>query len=238
MEVKSKSGFVPIKLWADDDRPREKLILKGRQALSDAELLAILIGTGTKNFSALELSKKILSENCENNLDQLSQLSVKELTRVNGIGQAKAVTLVAAMEIGRRRKAVSPIDKPAVTSSRVVFDLLSPYLSDLRHEEFYIILVNRANKVIKIERIGMGGITGTVADIRLMFKSALDHLATGIILSHNHPSGQLRPSDADTQLTKNVKSAGKVLQIELLDHVIIAGNAYFSYADEGMLTCL
>lgn len=238
MDVKSKSRFVPIKLWADDDRPREKLILKGRQALSDAELLAILIGTGTKNFSALELSKKILSENCENNLDQLSQLSVKELTRVNGIGQAKAVTLVAAMEIGRRRKAISPIDKPSVTSSKVVFDLLSPYLSDLRHEEFYIILVNRANKVIKMERIGMGGITGTVADIRLMFKSALDHLATGIILSHNHPSGQLRPSEADTQLTKNVKSAGKVLQIELLDHVIIAGNAYFSYADEGMLTCL
>jgi DNA repair protein RadC len=229
------NSVLSIKDWNQDDQPREKLVMKGRTALSDAELLAILIGTGTKNLSALELSKKLLKDAASNRLDNLSRLTVKELTKFKGIGQAKAVTIVAAMELARRRKETAQDEKAVIKSSKQAYDCLNPYLSDLLHEEFYILLLNRANQVISVQHIGKGGITGTVADIRLMLKSALEHLATGIILAHNHPSGQLRPSEADIQLTKNVKEGSKVLQIDLLDHLIIGNNAYFSFADEGIL---
>ncbi len=231
----SEQNVLTIKHWAEDDKPREKLLLKGRQTLSDAELLAILIGSGTKNMSAVELSKQILKEAANQSLDNLSKLTVKELTKFKGIGDAKAITIVAAMELARRKKDSGVEEKPFIKTSRSAFDLLNPYLSDLPHEEFYIILVNRANRVLKIERVGMGGVTGTVADLRIMFKSAIEHLATGIILSHNHPSGQLRPSDADIQLTKSIKEAGKILTIDLLDHLIIGSNSYFSFADEGII---
>jgi DNA repair protein RadC len=231
----SEQGSFPIKEWAEDDKPREKLVLKGRASLSNAELLAILIGSGTRTHSALDLSKLILHEAAADSLDTLSKLSVKDLMKFKGIGEARAIAIVAAMELARRRKDSTLDEKPTIHTSRSAFDLLNPFLSDLDHEEFYIILVNRANKVLKIERVGMGGVTGTVADIRIMFKLALEHLATGIILAHNHPSGQLRPSDADIQLTRNVKEAGKILMVNLLDHVIIGHNAYFSFTDEGML---
>ncbi|HLP11273.1 MAG TPA: DNA repair protein RadC [Flavobacteriales bacterium] len=231
----SEQGSFPIKAWAEDDKPREKLVLKGRSSLSNAELLAILIGSGTRTHSALDLSKLILHEAASDSLDTLSKLSVKDLTKFKGIGEARAITIVAAMELARRRKDSTLEEKPIIHTSRSAFDLLNPFLSDLDHEEFYIILVNRANKVLKIERVGMGGVTGTVADIRIMFKSALENLATGIILAHNHPSGQLRPSDADIQLTRNVKEAGQLLMVNLLDHIIIGHNAYLSFTDEGIL---
>ena len=230
-----EQNVLTIKHWAEDDKPREKLLLKGRHTLSDAELLAILIGSGTKSISAVDLSKMILKDAANHNLDNLSKLTVKELTKFKGIGEAKAITIVAAMELARRKKDTAAEEKPIIKTSRSVFDLLNPYLSDLMHEEFYIILVNRANRVLKIERVGVGGVTGTVADLRIMFKSAIEHLATGIILSHNHPSGQLKPSDADIQLTKSVKEAGKILTIDLMDHVIIGNNSYFSFADEGII---
>lgn len=231
----SDQNTLTIKHWAEDDKPREKLLLKGRQTLSDAELLAILIGSGTKNLSAVELSKLILKEAAGQSLNTLSKLTVKELTKFKGIGEAKAITIVAAMELARRRKETVDDEKPFIQTSKSAFELLYPHLGDLPHEEFYILLVNRANRVLKIERVGMGGVTGTVADLRIMFKSAIEHLATGIILAHNHPSGQLRPSDADIQLTKNVKEAGKILTIDLLDHIIIGHKKYFSFADEGII---
>jgi DNA repair protein RadC len=231
----SETNVLTIKHWAEDDKPREKLLLKGRQTLSDAELLAILIGSGTKNLSAVELSKIILKDAANHSLDNLSKLTVKELTKFKGIGEAKAITIVAAMELARRKKDSGNEEKPIIKTSRSAFDLLNPYLSDLPHEEFYIILVNRANRVLKIEKVGMGGVTGTVADLRIMFKAAIEHLATGIILAHNHPSGQLRPSDADIQLTKSVKEAGRILTIDLLDHIIIGHNNYFSFADDGII---
>ncbi|HYG49308.1 MAG TPA: DNA repair protein RadC [Flavobacteriales bacterium] len=230
----SEQEAFPIKEWAEDDKPREKLVQKGRSSLSNAELLAILIGSGTKRMSAVDLSKIILRD-ANDSLEVLSKLSAKELMKHKGIGEAKAITIVAAMELARRRKQPDTDEKPTIYTSRSAFELVNPYLGDLNHEEFYIILVNRANKVLKIERVGMGGITGTVADIRIMFKSALEHLATGIILAHNHPSGQLRPSDADLQLTRNVKDAGKILMVNLLDHIIVGNNTYFSFTDEGIL---
>ncbi len=230
-----EQSTLTIKHWAEDDQPREKLMLKGRHSLSDAELVAILIGSGSKNLSAVELSKQILKEAANNNLDKLSKLTINDLIKFKGIGEAKAITIVAAMELARRRKETLVEEKPMIRTSKSVFDLLIPFFSDLPHEEFFVILVNRANKVLKIERVGMGGITGTVADLRIMFKLAIENLATGIILSHNHPSGQLKPSDADIQLTKSIKEAGKILTIELLDHVIISNDGYFSFADEGLL---
>lgn len=224
-----------IKNWAEDDQPREKLMNKGRQVLSDAELLAILIGSGNKKMSAVELSKKILAEGANFNLDNLSKLTVNELTKFRGIGEAKAVTIVAAMELARRRRETFEEVRPVIKSSKTAFEILNVYLGDLPHEEFYVILVNRANKVIKVQQIGMGGISGTMVDVRVIFKAALDHMATGIILGHNHPSGQLKPSQADRQLTTNIKMAGKLMQIDLLDHLIIGNNAYYSFADDGTL---
>ncbi len=223
-----------IKSWSPEDRPREKLLTKGTPALSDAELVAILLGTGTASISAVELAKRVL-QTVNHSLHDLARLSVKDLMKVKGIGEAKAISIIAALELGRRRKDLDPEAKPRITGSRDVFEIFKANLLDIHHEEFWILLVNRANRVIKKHQISQGGVAGTVADPKIIFKAALEELASGIILAHNHPSGNLTASQADIDLTKKLKDAGKLLEIEVLDHVIIAGQKYFSFADEGML---
>lgn len=223
-----------IKSWSPEDRPREKLLLKGTSALSDAELVAILIGSGTPKMSAVELSKKILLQG-NNNLNELARLSVKDLMKIKGIGEAKAITIVAALELGRRRKEQDPEEKPKITSSKDAFDLLKGEMMDLPNEEFWVLLVNRANRVIKKKRVSEGGVSGTVADPKIIYKMALEELASGIIVAHNHPSGNLQASQSDIDLTKKLKEAGKFLEIQLLDHIIIANQKYLSFADEGMI---
>jgi len=214
--------------------PREKLLLKGTSALSDAELIAILIGSGTAKLSAVDVAKKVLAH-VENNLDNLAKLSVKDLMKAKGIGEAKAITIVAAMELGRRRKDQSPEEKPKIESSQSAFNLIKGDLQDLPHEEFWVLVLNRANRLIKKKRISEGGVSGTVADPKIIFKLAVDELASGIIVVHNHPSGNLKPSDSDINLTKKLKEAGKVLEVGVFDHLIVAHNKYFSFADEGLL---
>ena len=209
-----------IKSWSPEDRPREKLLLKGTSALSDAELVAILIGSGTPKMSAVELSKKILLQG-NNNLNELARLSVKDLMKIKGIGEAKAITIVAALELGRRRKEQDPEEKPKITSSKDAFDLLKGEMMDLPKEEFWVLLMNRANRVIKKKRVSEGGVSGTVADPKIIFKLALEELASGIIVAHNHPSGNLQASQSDIDLTRKLKEAGKFLEIQLLDHIII-----------------
>lgn len=222
-----------IKSWSPEDRPREKLILKGRSSLSDAELIAILLGSGTTTMSAVDLAKRILL--CaDNNINRLAQLTVKDLIKIKGVGEAKAISIIAALELGRRRKS-SDVDKPIITSSKHAYDLLKSDLTDIPHEEFWIILLNRGNRVIKKQQISSGGVSGTVADPKIIFKFALDELACGIILSHNHPSGNLNASVADHDLTRKLKEGARLLDIQILDHLIIAGNRYFSFADEGLL---
>lgn len=223
-----------IKSWSPEDRPREKLLLKGTTALSDAELVAILIGSGTPKLSAVELSKKILLHG-NNNLNELARLTVKDLTKIKGIGEAKAITIIAALELGRRRKEQDPEEKPKITSSKDAFDLLKGDLMDLPKEEFWVLLMNRANRVIKKKRVSEGGVSGTVADPKIIYKLALEELASGIIVAHNHPSGNLQASQSDIDLTKKLKEAGKFLEIQLLDHIIIANQKYLSFADEGMI---
>lgn len=186
-------------------------------------------------MSAVELSKKLLSEGANHNLDNLSKLTVNELTKFKGIGQAKAVIIVAAMELGRRRRESVSEPRPVIKSSRIAYEIINTYLADLAHEEFYVILVNRANRVLKVHRVSVGGINGTVVDARVIFKIALEHNATGIVLAHNHPSGQIVPSKSDREITSNLKIAGKLLEIELLDHIIVGNNAYYSFADHGLL---
>jgi DNA repair protein RadC len=225
---------LPIKSWSAEDRPREKLILKGKSALTNAELIAILLGSGTQTVSAVELARTVL-RNCGNDLNDLARLTVKDLTKIKGIGQVKALTIVAAVELGRRRKELEQEEKPKVTSSRDAFDILKQDLLDIPHEEFWVLLLNRANRVIRKHQISQGGVSGTVADPKIIFKSALEELASGIILAHNHPSGNLTASQADIDLTRKLKDAGKLLEIQVLDHVIIAGQKYYSFADEGML---
>ena len=223
-----------IKSWAAEDRPREKLLLKGTNALSDAELIAILLGSGTAKLSAVELSKIIL-QYVNHNLNDLAKLTVKDLIKIKGIGEAKAITIIAALELGRRRKDQEPNDKPKIKSSASAFNLIQGELMDLPHEEFWVLLLNRAQCLIKKKRISEGGVSGTVADPRIIFKLALEELASGVIVVHNHPSGNLNPSQSDIDLTKKLKEAGKVIEIQLLDHLIIAGNKYFSFADEHMI---
>jgi len=225
---------VSIKSWAEDDRPREKLMNKGHSALSDAELLAILIGSGSRNESAVDLAKRILAK-ADNNLSQLGKMTLADLKAFKGMGEAKAITIMAAMELGRRRKQADRIEREQVSGSKDVFELMEPQLADLPHEEFWIILLNRSNKIIRKECISRGGITGTVADLRLIFKPAIESLATGIIVCHNHPSGNIKPSDADVSLTRKIRDAGTLLDIQLLDHLIIVEKAYYSFADEGRL---
>jgi len=223
-----------IKSWSPEDRPREKLILKGKSALSDAELIAILLGSGTRASSAVDLAKKVLQPT-GNNLHELAKLTVKDLIKVPGIGEAKALTIVAALELGRRRKELGGQEKNKVTGSKDVYDLIKADLLDISHEEFWILLLNRANRVIKKAQVSQGGVAGTVADPKIIFKLALDELASGIILAHNHPSGNLTASQADLDLTKKLKDAGKLLDIQVLDHLIVAGQKYFSFADEGLM---
>jgi len=223
-----------IKKWAEQDRPREKLILKGKVSLSDAELIAILIGSGNSEQTAVELSQHILSA-CENNLANLARLSVKDLEKFRGIGEAKAIAIVAALEIGRRRKEAEPTKKSFIQSSEDAFNLLQGDLMDLTHEEFWMILMKRNNEVIRKEMISSGGVSGTVVDAKLVFKRALEMTSSAIILAHNHPSGNLKPSEEDMRLTKKMKEAGKTLDIAILDHLIITDNDFYSFSDNGML---
>ena len=223
-----------IKSWAEADRPREKLLLKGTSSLSDAELIAILIGSGTSRLSAVEVARQVLLS-VRNNLHDLARLSVKELIRNKGIGEAKAIAIVAAMELGRRRMDGDPEEKPKVNGSKDAFDLVKGDLVDLMHEEFWVLLLNRANRLIRKKRISEGGVSGTVADPKVIFKLAVEELASGIIVIHNHPSGNLVASQSDIVLTRKLKEAGKVMEVTLLDHLIIAGQRYYSFADEGAL---
>ncbi len=222
-----------IKNWAEDDKPREKLMLKGKSALSDAELLAILIGSGSRNESAVELSKKILAS-VDNNLNAIGKLTLKQLMEFKGIGEAKAITIIAALEIGRRRREEDAVTLKKISSSKSVFELMQPIIGELPHEEFWILYLNNSNKVIYKAQLSKGGITGTVVDIRLVFKMALEHNATSIILTHNHPSGKLLASDADIQITKKLKLAGQQLDITILDHIIITETGFYSFQDEGI----
>ncbi|MDZ4716113.1 MAG: DNA repair protein RadC [Cytophagales bacterium] len=223
-----------IKSWSPEDRPREKLLLKGTGALTDAELVAILIGTGSRRMSAVDLSRSIL-EAVGNQLHELARLGVGDLTAIKGIGTAKAISIVAALELGRRRKDTGVTEKPKIGSSRDAVEQLSGDLMDLPHEEFWVLLLNRANRLIRKHRVSEGGVSGTVADPKMIFKLAITHLASGIIVAHNHPSGNRTASQSDIDLTKKLREAGKFLEIQLLDHVIICGSNYFSFADEGLL---
>jgi DNA repair protein RadC len=223
-----------IKNWATEDRPREKLLLKGKATLSDAELIAILLGTGTASLSAVDVAKKVLQATT-NNLDELAKLSVKDLMKIKGIGEAKAITIVAALELGRRRKALTTDEKVKIVTSKDAYDLCQADLMDLPHEEFWVILTNRAQRVIKKQQISLGGVAGTVVDPKIIFKLALEELASGIILIHNHPSGNLTASQADILLTNKLKESGRLLDVQILDHLIIAGKNYLSFADEGLL---
>ena len=231
---KDSSTYINIKSWSPEDRPREKLILKGKSALSDAELIAILIGSGTATLSAVDVAKKVLNH-AGNDLHELARQTVKDLVKVKGIGEAKAITIVAALELGRRRKDIEHIEKPKITSSRDAYELLKSELTDIPHEEFWILLLNRANRVIKKYQVSQGGVAGTVADPKIIYKTALEELASGIILAHNHPSGNLTASQADMDLTRKLKEAGRLLEIQVLDHLIVGGQKYFSFADEGLL---
>ncbi len=222
-----------IKHWAEDDKPREKLMLKGRNALSDAELIAILIGSGSRNESAVSLSKRILAS-VDNNLNALGKLSLKQLMEFKGIGEAKAITIAAALELGRRRRAEETLDLKKITSSKAVFEIMQPIIGELPHEEFWVLYLNNSNKVVYKSQLSKGGITGTVVDVRLIFKIALEQNATSIILTHNHPSGKLLASDADKEVTKKLKLAGEQLDVKVLDHIIITEKEYLSFQDEGI----
>lgn len=224
-----------IREWAEDDRPREKMLRKGAQSLSDAELLAILIGSGNRDESAVELSRRIMRD-CRDNLNELAQLSIADLCkRFKGIGEAKAITIMAALEIGKRRKTSEILERKKITSSLDLFDLFEPQLVDLPHEEFWIGLLNGANKVIEIKRLTQGGSRQTVVDIPMLLKMALEKSAQALVVAHNHPSGQNRPSHEDEQITRRIKSGCEAIGITLLDHIIIARGAYYSFSDEGKM---
>lgn len=233
MESFNKSS-TSIKSWASDDRPREKLLTKGSAALSDSELLAILIGTGTRQKSAVDLAREILLLG-KNNLNELGKQSVNEFMNIKGIGEAKAITLSAALELGRRRQAGESLSKPGIRSSNDLGTFLQVTLKDYTYEVFSVVFLNRANKINHFEIISKGGITGTVADPRIIVKRALEEEATSIVLCHNHPSGNLRPSQADEELTLKIKEAAKYFDIRVLDHIIVSEEGYFSFADEGLL---
>lgn len=232
--MSKNSNSFSIKNWSQDDQPREKLRDKGRASLSDAELIAILIGSGNKTESAVALSQRILAS-ADYNLSELGKLSIKQLMAFKGIGEAKAITIAAAMELGRRRRGEEALEKKKISSSVSVFELMQPIIGELPHEEFWIVYVNNSNKVIQKQLLSKGGITGTLVDVRLVLKNALEVGATGLILAHNHPSGTLKPSEADQQLTKKLKNAAESLDIKVLDHLIITEKAYFSFADENLL---
>lgn len=223
-----------IKMWAVEDRPREKLLLKGRSALSDSELVALLIGSGNNKVSAVELSKEILSS-VENDLNKLGKMTIKELMRFEGIGEAKAISIAAALELGRRRRTGNKKREQKITTSTDVFELMRSHFEDLPHEEFWVILLNRGNVVLGKSKISQGGVSGTVADPKIIFKMAIEHLASAIVLCHNHPSGNLCPSDSDIKLTEQMVKSGNLIGIPVLDHVIFAEKNFYSFTDEGAI---
>ena len=223
-----------IKSWAEDDRPREKMLLKGRHSLSDAELLAIILGSGSRDKSAVELAQEILS-NSSNDLSIFSKKTFTDLIKFKGVGEAKAISILAAIEIGRRGKECETPKKLKVNGPIIIYEFMLPFFKDLKHEEFYIVLLNRANEIIHKEQISKGGTSGTIADGKIIFKIAIDHLACGIILCHNHPSGQLFPSHQDEKLTSQLISFGKMIDLPILDHIIFTDNDYFSFADKGVM---
>lgn len=223
-----------IKSWAEEDRPREKLLMKGKASLTNAELIAILIGSGTRQCSAVDLGKQVLAT-VENNLLELSKLSVIDLKKTKGIGEAKAVSIVAALELGKRRRSAEALERTKISSSRDVFEYIQGLFSESPYESFRVVLLNRANRILRAIDISEGGMTGTVADPKKIFKKALEANAASIILCHNHPSGNLTPSNPDNILTKKMKAAGELLDLPILDHIIVGDNNYYSYADEGML---
>ncbi|CAA0152795.1 RadC family protein [Tenacibaculum maritimum] len=223
-----------IKSWALDDRPREKLLAKGQSNLSDTELIAILIGSGNRKETAVTLSQRIL-QSVGNNLRKLARLSVAELTRFNGIGEAKAISIITALELGRRRQFENALKKTKIMSSSDVFKLMRPIIGDLEYEEFWVLYLNNSNKVLAKHKISKGGLTATLVDVRPLYKRALELSCIGMIVCHNHPSGRVKPSESDIKITKKIKEAGTFLDIKLLDHLIIAEKIYFSFADEGIL---
>lgn len=225
---------VPIKSWAEEDRPREKMVLKGRHTLSDAELLAILIGSGNVGETAVDVARRILKE-YSNDLLRLSRCSIADLKKIKGIGEAKAILISAAFELGRRKQEAPEERSVKIRASTDAVSIFQPMLGDLLHEEFWSLYLNRANMIIGKERISAGGMSGTVADPRMIFRAALDKKAVSLILCHNHPSGNTQPSSADVQLTKNMAEAGKVLEINVLDHIIVTQKGFFSFADEGLI---
>ena len=225
--------YTPINQWAEDDRPREKFLLKGKSSLSDSELLAILIGSGSRNESAVQLCQRILAST-NNNLNQLGKISIQQLIEFKGIGEAKAISIAAALELGRRRRAEETVELKQISSSKAVFEIMQPIIGELPYEEFWILYLNNSNKVIHKAQISKGGITGTVVDSRIIFKTAFEQNATSIILTHNHPSGKLLPSDADIQVTKKVKLAGQQLDVTVIDHIIITETGYYSFNDHGI----
>jgi len=220
-----------IKSWAEEDRPREKLLVKGKASLSDAELLAILLGSGSRHETAVGLAQRIL-KSVDNNLTELGKCSLAELKKFKGVGAAKAISIIAAMELGRRRQLSRIKERPQVTSSQDAYDAIAPMLADLPHEEFWVLILNRANRIMGREQVSSGGMTGTVVDAKIVFRKALEGQACSIILCHNHPSGSLYPSQADIKLTKKLVTAGASIDITVLDHLIIAGGGYYSFADE------
>ncbi len=232
--MSKKPTSFSIKNWSQDDQPREKLRDKGRTALSDAELIAILIGSGNREESAVALCKRIFSS-VDNNLNALGKLSIQQLMTFKGIGEAKAITIAAALELGRRRRIEDALQLEKINSSRSVYDIMQPVLGDLPHEEFWILYLNNSNKVIQKNQLSKGGITGTLVDVRLVLKNALEVGATALILCHNHPSGTLKPSQADKDITQKLKTAAQSLDIKVLDHLIVTEKAYFSFADDGIL---
>lgn len=219
---------------AEEDRPREKLLLRGKSSLTDAELIAILIGSGTRTMSAVDLSRLVL-RHVNHELSALAKLSVKDLMKFKGIGEAKAISIVSALELGRRRKEQDLPARQRITSSRDAYNLMKSELFDEVIEYFYLILLNRSNYVIKKQLISQGGTAGTVVDPKLVFKNALEHLAHSIILVHNHPSGSTEPSEQDKKLTQRLVRIGRDMDLTILDHVIFTDGGYFSFADEGIL---
>lgn len=223
-----------IKSWAEADRPREKLLLKGKRNLSDSELLGIIIGSGNNKESAVDLCKRILQQ-CNNNLHELGALSVNDLCQYKGIGEAKAISIIAALELGLRRGDSQVSEKALIKGSKDVYRHMTPLLTALKHEEFWVLYLNKGNKVLHKNQLSSGGLSGTVVDVRILFKTALEQLASSVILVHNHPSGTLRPSSEDLKITQKIKTAGASLDIAVLDHLIFTDNGYYSFADEGVL---
>lgn len=237
--LKTMSDYTPIKSlpitsWAEDDRPREKLLAQGRKVLSDAELLAIVLGSGSRNESAVDLAKRLL-DSVKNNLNELGSLTEGELMKFKGIGQAKAVAVVAALELGRRRQSSENLEKPVIKNSKDAFHALHPKVADLPHEEFWMLFLNKSNKITGLECVSAGGVDATIVDSKILFRKALEKKAVSIIICHNHPSGNLNPSQADIDLTRKLKQAGDIVGIKVLDHLIIAEGKFYSFADEGVI---